>query len=527
MVRNWHLRSPIASGANRRILPKQTMLETDPVPWGLPTCIPGHQAWPSLPDSVTMCPSPVVQLLAIFCNHCPSLIFLPFISCSLVTASNPTSSPSKTVFPDTGGRCAAFEHAEARICRETAANVLVRGLTTLSPQHHHCSVEVIANSLLPLWNGAWLAVDTTNPNDTSMPASCAWPRSQRSIELWDTYVRLLLDFQLVGLNSGRGRDPPPPSQPHRHQQQWPCSGFSDLLDQALNPPSPTAVCPRGKAQHRPRTNSRKKARKKNEKTLWEKIARERIVMKGTARGRDERLPAEDLYVEELGVKERRARVLCATCTRGARQDHGRWFLATFRFGSTSKCRHRLRGTSRKRTVCNSGGREAGVELWEGIHPGRRESTQDAVLQGKQQWLPSWQGGRGVGGAGQGIAGLTGYGRGRKFGWVRQGIIIDPLPGFSHCWRWMRVSLARNLAPRPCHTQFCHVSCTTFSRTTLSHTIFLHFLTYDILTHSFVTYIFFNTTHPPQSPLSFLPSPYCFGHCVWFLEEVALWWFLFF
>ena len=34
------------------------------------------------------------------------------------------------------------------------ANVLVRGLNTLSPQHHHRSVEVIANSLLPLWNRA-------------------------------------------------------------------------------------------------------------------------------------------------------------------------------------------------------------------------------------------------------------------------------------------------------------------------------------------------------------------------------------
>lgn len=154
MVHNWHLRSPIASAANRRILPKQTTLEKDPVPWGLPTCIPGHQAWPSFPDSVTMFPSPAVQLLAIFCTHSTSLIFLPSISCSLVTASNPTSSPSKTVFPDTGGRCAAFEHAKARICRETAANVLVRGLNTLFPQHHHCSVEVIANSLLPLWNGA-------------------------------------------------------------------------------------------------------------------------------------------------------------------------------------------------------------------------------------------------------------------------------------------------------------------------------------------------------------------------------------
>jgi hypothetical protein len=31
----------------------------------------------------------------------------------------------------------------------------------------------------------------TNPNDTSMPASYAWPRSRWSIKFWDTYVKLL------------------------------------------------------------------------------------------------------------------------------------------------------------------------------------------------------------------------------------------------------------------------------------------------------------------------------------------------
>lgn len=176
----------------------------------------------------------------------------------------------------------------------------------------------------------------------------------------------------------------------------------------LNPPSPQLYAP----EVRPNTDrgptARKRREKKNEKTLWEKIARERIVMKGTARGRDERLPAEDLSVEELGVKERRARVLCATCTCGARQDHARWLLATFRFGSTSNvatdCAERHEN-ERSATV------EGGKQVWSC----GKESTQDAVLQGKRHRLPSWQGGRGVGGAGQGIAGLTGYGRGRKFG----------------------------------------------------------------------------------------------------------------
>ena len=221
-----------------------------------------------------------------------------------------------------------------------------------------------------------------------------------------------VDFQLVGLKGGRGhdghhREPPPPSQLHCHQQQWPCPGFSDLLDQALNPPSPQPYAP----EVRPNIDRGPTAGKKREKKMrkhWGKNARERIVMKGTARGRDERLRAEDLYVEELGVKERRARVLCDLYLWGAPRPW-KMALGNIPFWQHEQCHHRLRGASRKRTVCNSGGREAGVELWEGIHPRRRAARQ------MRHRLPSWQGGRGVGGAGQGIAGLTGFGRGREFG----------------------------------------------------------------------------------------------------------------
>ena len=75
------------------------------------------------------------------------------------------------------------------------------------------------------------------------------------------------------------------------------------------------------------------------------------------------------------MKERRARVLCAICTCGARQDHGRWLLATFRFGSTSNvttdCAERQEN-ERFATV------EGGKRVWSC----GKESTQDAVLQGK-------------------------------------------------------------------------------------------------------------------------------------------------
>jgi len=192
-----------------------------------------------------------------------------------------------------------------------------------------------------------------------------------------------VDFQLVGLKAAAAMMAitanPPPSQLHCHQQQCPAQASATSWTKPLTHLAP-AVCPRGKAQHRPRTNSRKKREKMRKH--WEKNARERIVMKGTARGRDERLRAEDLYVEELGVKERRARVLCATCTCG-RAKTWKMALGNIPFGSTSNVttdcaeRQETNGLQQWRE-------EAGVELWEGIHPRRRAARQ------RRHRLPSWQ-----------------------------------------------------------------------------------------------------------------------------------------
>ena len=95
--------------------------------------------------------------------------------------------------------------------------------------------------------------------------------------------------------------------------------------------------------------------------------------------------------------------------------------------------------------------------------------------------------------------------------IHQGTSFTSIVVFSHTHL---SSSTQDFFTQLFHKQFYRaLSHTTFSRATLSQQLFdIHFFLHNL----------FETTDPPASCLSFLPSPYCFNHCFWLLEEVDLW-----
>ena len=108
------------------------------------------------------------------------------------------------------------------------------------------------------------------------------------------------------------------------------------------------------------------------------------------------------------------------------------------------------------------------------------------------------------------------------------VVTPRMPTTPLKLRYIRVQVLHLLL---CFTHICHLLRRFFSHTTLSQTILSRSFTYNILPRNFVTQLFdihfflynlFETTDPPASCLSFLPSPHCFNHCFWLLEEVDFW-----